>query len=151
MEVVLANSTIVNANARENSDLFKALKGGSNNFGIVTRFDLQTYSQGNFLGGFLFYPGSTVKQQLLAFENFMAPQNFDPYAEVVLAVGYEGATGSYLVSRGIFYTKPVLNPPVLQDFTSIQPQLGNTLRISNISDFVIEEENQQAVNSRYVI
>lgn len=40
-EVVLANGTIVNANADENSDLWKALKGGALNFGIVSRFDLQ--------------------------------------------------------------------------------------------------------------
>ncbi|KAF2450321.1 FAD-binding domain-containing protein [Karstenula rhodostoma CBS 690.94] len=40
-EVVLANSTIVNANAHENADLFKALKGGGPNFGIVTRFDVE--------------------------------------------------------------------------------------------------------------
>lgn len=39
-EVVLANGSIVNANKTSNSDLFKALKGGGSNFGIVTRFDL---------------------------------------------------------------------------------------------------------------
>lgn len=32
-QVVLANSKIVNANAKENADLFKALKGGGPNFG----------------------------------------------------------------------------------------------------------------------
>lgn len=40
-EVVLANGTIVEANGVENPDLYKALKGGGMNFGIVTRFDLQ--------------------------------------------------------------------------------------------------------------
>lgn len=63
-KVVLADSTIVNANKATNSDLHCALKGGGCNFGgstplsgisktmaqmlmekpgIVTRFDLQTY------------------------------------------------------------------------------------------------------------
>lgn len=32
-EIVLANSTIVNANAENNTDLFWALKGGGNQFG----------------------------------------------------------------------------------------------------------------------
>lgn len=32
-QVVLADSTIVQANAEENSDLFRALKGGGPNFG----------------------------------------------------------------------------------------------------------------------
>ncbi len=41
-EVVLADGSIVNANSTSNSDLFWALKGGSSNFGIVTRSDLKT-------------------------------------------------------------------------------------------------------------
>lgn len=40
-EVVLANGSIVDANPTQNPALWKALKGGSLNFGIVTRFDLQ--------------------------------------------------------------------------------------------------------------
>lgn len=39
-EVVLANGTVINANATANPDLWKALKGGSSNFGIVTRYDM---------------------------------------------------------------------------------------------------------------
>jgi FAD/FMN-containing dehydrogenase len=40
-EVVLGNGTIVNANRTANADLWKVLKGGGNNFGIVTRFDVE--------------------------------------------------------------------------------------------------------------
>ncbi|KAI5857322.1 FAD binding domain-containing protein [Durotheca rogersii] len=40
-EVVLADGTIVNANRNTNADLWRALKGGGNNFGIVTRFDIE--------------------------------------------------------------------------------------------------------------
>ncbi|KAK1476664.1 FAD binding domain-containing protein [Colletotrichum tamarilloi] len=40
-EVVLTNGSVVNANKTSNSDLWKALKGGGSNFGIVTRFDLE--------------------------------------------------------------------------------------------------------------
>ncbi|KAL2797152.1 hypothetical protein BJX66DRAFT_298295 [Aspergillus keveii] len=43
-EVVLADLSIVQANAQENSDLFWALKGGGANFGIVTRMDMDTIS-----------------------------------------------------------------------------------------------------------
>ncbi|KAK3314358.1 putative 6-hydroxy-D-nicotine oxidase [Apodospora peruviana] len=41
-EVVLASGTITVASAEKNSDLFWALKGGGPNFGIVTRFELNT-------------------------------------------------------------------------------------------------------------
>ncbi|KAI1170199.1 FAD-binding domain-containing protein [Nemania sp. FL0916] len=40
-EVVLANGTIINANQTANADLWQTLKGGSSNFGVVTRFDME--------------------------------------------------------------------------------------------------------------
>lgn len=42
-QVVLANGSIVQANAKENSDLWKALKGGGFNTGIVTRYDVTAF------------------------------------------------------------------------------------------------------------
>ncbi|KAK7751446.1 hypothetical protein SLS62_006531 [Diatrype stigma] len=42
-EVVLADSSVVTASSKENPDLLRALKGGGTNFGIVTRYDIQTY------------------------------------------------------------------------------------------------------------
>ena len=41
-EIVLADGSVVEANKTHYSDLFWALKGGSSNFGLVTRFDLET-------------------------------------------------------------------------------------------------------------
>jgi FAD/FMN-containing dehydrogenase len=46
-EVVLASGEIVNANASCHSDLWRALKGGSSNFGIVTKFDIETFPTSN--------------------------------------------------------------------------------------------------------
>ncbi|KAK3360941.1 FAD binding domain-containing protein [Lasiosphaeria ovina] len=40
-EVVLADGSVVYANATAHADLWRALKGGAGNFGIVTRYDLQ--------------------------------------------------------------------------------------------------------------
>ncbi|KAI9147115.1 FAD-dependent monooxygenase CTB5 [Paramyrothecium foliicola] len=53
-EVVLSDGSIVNANKRTNPKLFKALKGGSNNFGIVTRFDMVTHESTTMYGGIMF-------------------------------------------------------------------------------------------------
>ncbi|KAJ5538273.1 hypothetical protein N7494_007752 [Penicillium frequentans] len=43
-DVVLGNGTQVTATKTSHSDLFWALKGGANNFGIVTRFELKTFA-----------------------------------------------------------------------------------------------------------
>lgn len=50
-EVVLADGSIVNANKRENKKLWKALRGGGSNFGIVTRFDMAAFPTGPLYGG----------------------------------------------------------------------------------------------------
>ena len=47
---------IVNANASSHPDLYRALKGGGNKLGVVTRFDFRTFEQGTFWGGFLVLP-----------------------------------------------------------------------------------------------
>jgi FAD/FMN-containing dehydrogenase len=50
-EIVLYTGKIVSVTAKSNSDLFWALKGGSNNFGIVTKFRLNTFSSGTVYAG----------------------------------------------------------------------------------------------------
>lgn len=47
-ELVLASGKIVDVNKDSYPDLFPALKGGGNNFGIVTRYALKTFPLGNF-------------------------------------------------------------------------------------------------------
>ncbi|KAF9489999.1 hypothetical protein BDN71DRAFT_1423227 [Pleurotus eryngii] len=52
MEIVLPNGKVMTVKEHgEGSDLFEALKGGGNNFGVVTRFRLKTHDQGPIWGG----------------------------------------------------------------------------------------------------
>jgi len=48
-EVVLADGSVVNANASTNPALWKAQKGGSGNLGFVTRIDLGKHVSFSFL------------------------------------------------------------------------------------------------------
>ncbi|TLS25296.1 hypothetical protein PpBr36_06834 [Pyricularia pennisetigena] len=69
-QVVLADGRMVNANKDENADLFKALKGGWGNFGIVTRFDLYTHPSVPAWGGLRVSPyseGPLVAQAVVNF------------------------------------------------------------------------------------
>ncbi|KAF5873791.1 putative fad- protein [Botrytis fragariae] len=148
MEVVLADGSVVYASSQSHSGLFTALQGGSNNFGVVTRFDLKTFAQRELLGGFIFYNSSTVPQLLKAFNDFMSPVNFDPHASIIQAFGYQ--QGLQAVSMGMEYTLPIANttPKVLQPFLEIDNQLGSTMRVSNMLNFVTEEADFQPLNTR---
>ncbi|TVY21905.1 Bifunctional solanapyrone synthase [Lachnellula arida] len=148
MEVVLASGKVVNASAQSHPDLFQALKGGSNNFGVVTRFELATFALGDFLGGARIFPSSTVPQQLQAFNTFMQPENFDEKATAISGYIYDGPIGQQLVSIEVEYSLPVLDPVALQPFLNISGALIDSMRISNLSDFTSELATDQALNSR---
>ncbi|KAG8529154.1 uncharacterized protein KY384_005789 [Bacidia gigantensis] len=137
-EIVLASGKITNANANQNSDLFRALKGGSNNFGIVTRFDLRTVQLGQMWGGQVVYNVSLVPQALKAFTDFNAANPYDEYASTIQSVAFDSTFG--LVAVNSFqYTAPVVNPPAFAGFDVIQPQLSSTLRITTLKDITDEQ------------
>ena len=148
-EIVLADGSIANINAQSHLDLFRALKGGSNNFGIVTRFDLKTYSQGPLWGGFVNYPESAIPAQLDAIRQFMNAETRDPNAALIASLGYVGAYEMTLASNGLHYAKSGdTDPQVFRPFTSIQPQTSSSLRIGSLVNLVNEVESMQAPGSR---
>jgi hypothetical protein len=135
-EVVLANGTVVTATASSHRDLWLALKGGSNNFGIVTRFDAATFDLNAMWGGsmLLNYTQSVLDDHAQAFSDFMLPENFDPKAHGGTLLAFE--EGQYNVADTLYYTAPVENATIWANFTSIQPQIINTLGLSTAAKLV---------------
>jgi hypothetical protein len=60
---VLANGSVTNVNFESHPDLYWALRGGGNNFGIVTYFDLECHEQTEVWGGNNFYLLSDVQSR----------------------------------------------------------------------------------------
>jgi hypothetical protein len=52
-KVVLANGTLANISQHSAPDLYWALRGGGNNFGLITHFHLETYPQTPAWGSFI--------------------------------------------------------------------------------------------------
>ncbi|KAL8786237.1 MAG: hypothetical protein Q9195_008293 [Heterodermia aff. obscurata] len=138
-EVVLASGRIVNANLHSHRDLFRALKGGNNNFGVVTRFDFKTFSKGQVWGGFIYYPYQTLQSQVQALQDFTTASGagIDPYASVINAYVF-GTTGPAVIANQYTYTKPQPYPGILQNITGFQPQISNSMRITDLLNITDE-------------
>lgn len=76
----------------------------------------------------------------------MDPTSFDPFAEIEQSFLYYGATNTSQSVNNTFYTKPVVDPLALQGFTKIRPQLVNSMRLSNTTNFTQEIKSEQPVN-----
>ncbi|KAF2133642.1 6-hydroxy-D-nicotine oxidase [Dothidotthia symphoricarpi CBS 119687] len=143
-QVVLASGQIVNANQKSNSDLYRALKGGGNNFGIVTRADVAVFEQPQLWGGSIllpYFPDSAVAT-LYAITNFTAGNNIYPNNGAQVVITYT-STGTALIALSVASTDGTVNSTGLTPFTSLQPQIANTVGLRSISDIVAELDGNQ--------
>ncbi|KAK2755483.1 hypothetical protein FQN54_006420 [Arachnomyces sp. PD_36] len=120
-EVVLANASVVLVNPTSLPDLFWALKGGSNNFGIVTRYDMITIEIGD-----AFYSGTIWTEEATstwfdALNAYIAPGGGaeDVNAAIMPIVALTPENGTYEVISLEFYSEPDESPSAFENFTAI--------------------------------
>ncbi|KAI0114287.1 FAD-binding domain-containing protein [Hypoxylon sp. NC0597] len=121
-EVVLADGSIVEATVEDHSDLYWALKGGTNNFGIVTRFKLSTYPIKQIWGGVQMYSLDQLPDVLQAYYEYQTTPHKDPYANLI--VNLFPTNGSVLLT--LVYLKPVERPEAYKPFYSLSPTFEQT-------------------------
>ncbi|KAL9119094.1 MAG: hypothetical protein Q9187_004351 [Circinaria calcarea] len=114
-EVVLGNSSVVNANATANSDLFFALKGGGPNYGIVTRFDLYTVPLHNIWYRFDIYDYTDSLSILATTVQIQAAMELDPNAHFI----WVADNGTILI--GLIYAEWTADPAVFRPFQAFTP------------------------------
>ena len=109
-EVVTAAGQVVRASASENPDLFWALKGGSGNFGVVTRFEFRLHPVGpDVLSGLIVYPLSEAKSVLRQYREFVAgaPEELSVWAVLRKAPPLpflpEGVHGQGIIALALIY------------------------------------------------
>ena len=71
-DVVLADGTPTRASARENPDLFWALRGGGGNFGVVVALELALTPLPKVVGGEIYYPFERAGEVLRAYHDWAA-------------------------------------------------------------------------------
>ncbi|KAK3387358.1 hypothetical protein B0H63DRAFT_156360 [Podospora didyma] len=130
--IVLPDGTITQASAKSNPDLFWALKGGMNRFGIVTSAEFFTHPQTpTVYGGLRYYPPTSIPAVLDATTKFLAT-NKDPKAVIITTIdsSVNGTNGPLL----FFYDGPE-KPDAFKIFDDIY-NFYDTVQAQPFSDFV---------------
>ncbi|KAG5650440.1 hypothetical protein H0H81_012279 [Sphagnurus paluster] len=115
-EFVKPDGAIVTVTEASDPDLFFGLKGGMNNFGIVTRFTLRTFPQGKVWGGLITYTSPripAVSQATAAFSAFVT----DPKASIITT--YNFVLGQPGMSLLLFYDGPTPATGIFDEFLAI--------------------------------
>ena len=100
--VVLADGSVVVANAQQHEDLFWALRGGGGgNFGIVTRFVFRTHPASDVTTYSLEWPWSDAKKVVQAWQQ-LTPHAPDELASVLNVSAVAGG-GASITSAGQFF------------------------------------------------
>ncbi|KAI0012533.1 hypothetical protein F4779DRAFT_614503 [Xylariaceae sp. FL0662B] len=119
-EVVLADGSVVGANEKQNADLWWGLRGGSNNFGIVTRINLKTFEQDLLWSTLTLNPLTEVDNQARIYSELMVAENYDGF---IGQQGLSAALNQLIYTRLVdnetpaFY-KPILDLPTIPDSSS---------------------------------
>lgn len=147
-EVVLADGSIVNANENERGDLYWALKGGSTNYGIVSRFDMVTFPLTEIWGGYQLYDiafGPTLLEYLVGFTE---RQVVNPRGMLTVVLAWNAGERGYLLQSGIASLTPEPFPSPMYDGLQEIPTIGGTTRVRNLTSLTDEFEDGTHSGSR---
>ncbi|KAK2782714.1 hypothetical protein FQN53_009639 [Emmonsiellopsis sp. PD_33] len=134
-DVVLASGKLVTATAKKYSDLFWALKGGGNSFGIVTRFELTTFSSPKVCAGILQIPGTARDQFLDTVASFGKDGSNDAKAAVIPSIFMLRKLGLTVYTSALFYDGEECEQPALANFTAL-PSLISTYGPTTLAKYV---------------
>ncbi|KAJ5173913.1 FAD linked oxidase N-terminal [Penicillium coprophilum] len=133
-EVVLANGTVTTASEIHNPDLYFALRGGGNNFAIVTAFTIRTFSQGPVFTGQTSYSANQTEQVLDKVYDLFTDEDLTSDVEMGYDLYYSYRSGSedFTLMGTQRYGKAIRNPPVFHEIDQI-PTLSRSQTIEYMS------------------
>ncbi|KAK2610646.1 hypothetical protein N8I77_004060 [Diaporthe amygdali] len=147
-ELVLPNSTIVNVSEQVHPDLYFALRGGGNNFGIITNFRARVVPQGRRLGGGKTYSANYTDQLIDQGYQLATTLSGDLDMAFHNRYFYTQSEDSFGWSFFQEYNQPVLNPSVFDGLNQI-PSLTDQVRIDHASVLSLDEVSPHGFRRLY--
>lgn len=132
----------MDANATTNADLFQALKGGSSNFGIVTRFDLAAFPAPDLWGGVVVYPASATGRLIEEHVAWVDAVERHQDASAVLLFTRMPALDGIHVLAAYEDTTGAVAGPAFDGFMAVPGRLSSTMRVDSL--YNLNKELDQA-------
>ncbi|KAI1213968.1 FAD-binding domain-containing protein [Annulohypoxylon truncatum] len=138
-EVVLGDGSVVEANSTTNSDLFRVLKGGNNNFGIVTRFDMQTFKASNIWDGSSVISPAYTDQVIEAYVDFSTNLVKNGDSHVLTMFTFIPFVQEHIINILFTSLDGVENPQTTRKFLEIpgQQNVKTTTIANKIAGFIL--------------
>ncbi|KAK4234829.1 6-hydroxy-D-nicotine oxidase [Achaetomium macrosporum] len=136
-EVVLADGRIINVDKDSYPDLFRALKGGSNNFGIVTKFTMTAIPCDKVWGGMTFLPKQVIPAAIEATTSFTDNVANDPDSNLVVIFTHMPDFKDVVVATLYANVVGIEKPPAYSKWLAL-PEILNTVKMTSISDMAFE-------------
>jgi hypothetical protein len=129
-ELVTASGIIINVSATKYSDLYWALKGGGNNFGIVTKFKSKTFAQVAMWGGPRVFARSEWDAVYTAYAKIAQNAAQDVKQAQIVSFGLQN--GMEICAAELEYSDPTPWPAIFDDWKAI-PALQDLTAVSNLT------------------
>lgn len=136
-EVVIADGSVITADVETNADLFRVLKGGSSNFGVVTKFTMKTIPSDQVWAGMTFYPKHTIPDAINAVVAFSDKVHEDPDSNLVCIFTHMPEFKDIVVATMFNNIEGVEAPPAYDEWRKL-PQIMNTIKMTTISEMAFE-------------
>ncbi|EED16630.1 conserved hypothetical protein [Talaromyces stipitatus ATCC 10500] len=140
-EVITASGDIIKATPTSHKALYQALRGGGNNFGIVTNFELNTYphDRGLMWIGKIVHAGAHNASLIEAFVNF-GERGRDPSATMLFSIVYLQKQDNFICVSELDYAEPIADggghPAVFNAFFEIEGPIQETKSTKTIVNVI---------------
>ncbi len=118
---------VITVDGETHADLFRALKGGWNNFGIVTRFTMRTVPCERMWGGVVVSPKEHARDYIRATVNFTGRVADYPDSSMVSTLGHSPEFGNITAWAIMVETRGVPNSRAFEELSAI-PKLTDTCK-----------------------
>ncbi|KAF7179374.1 hypothetical protein CNMCM7691_008307 [Aspergillus felis] len=147
-EVVTASGAVVTASADSYPDLYWALRGGGNNFGIVTKFNLYTIPSPEMRGGTRVFAEDQFSKVISAFVSVVNGASNDGNAQHWVA--FVHTQGQNIAGAEVTYAKNVSEPAIFAPYRAI-PAIQDTTAPRTLVEYcdTVQEVNPDGLREMY--